>query len=325
MDKHYFRSDPQLNNALEEVNHLINQRITVNNTDLQAALKQMASKGGKYLRPAFCLTFARLGGKNSWNSSKLIKIASSLEILHMATLIHDDVIDDSPERRGAPSIQKAFGKDTAVYSGDLLFTVFFDLLVETMENSPYLATNAQAMRKILVGELGQMNQRYQQQSLLEYYRNINGKTATLFSLAAQEGAHFGGADARTVHLAKHIGQNIGITFQILDDMLDYTTNKKLNKPILEDLATGVYSLPLLLVLKEHDKELDPYLAKKQEMTVEDTQEVQRLVNQYGGVKQAHELAGKFTNKALQLIDELPTSPTQKLLKKVTIQLLDRSM
>ncbi len=171
MDKHYFRSDPQLNNALQEVNHLINQRITVNNSDLQVALKQMASKGGKYLRPAFCLTFARLGGKDSWNSSKLIKIASSLEILHMATLIHDDVIDDSPERRGAPSIQKAFGKDTAVYSGDLLFTVFFDLLVETMESSPYLATNALAMRKILAGELGQMNQRYRQQSLLEYYRN----------------------------------------------------------------------------------------------------------------------------------------------------------
>ncbi len=194
-----------------------------------------------------------------------------------------------------------------------------------MESSPYLATNAQAMRKILAGELGQMNQRYRQQSLLEYYRNINGKTATLFSLAAQEGAYFGGADAKTVHLAKHIGQNIGITFQILDDMLDYTTNKKLNKPILEDLATGVYSLPLLLVLKEHYEELNPYLTKKQEMTVEDTQAVQRLVNQYGGVKQAHELAGKFTNKSLQLIDKLPTSPTQKLLKKVTTQLLNRSM
>lgn len=325
MDKFYFRSDPQLNTALKKVNHLINERITVNNADLQLALKQMASKGGKYLRPAFCLTFAKLGGNDDWNSAKLIKIASSLEILHMATLIHDDVIDDSPKRRGAPSIQKAFGKDTAVYSGDLLFTVFFDLLVETMEGSPYLATNAQAMRKILVGELGQMDNRYQQQSLLSYYRNINGKTATLFSLAAQEGAHFGGADAKTVHLAKHIGQNIGITFQILDDILDYTTNKKLNKPILEDLATGVYSLPLLLVLKEHQEEFKPYLEKKYEMTLEDTQAVQKMVNQYGGVKQAHELAGKFTDKALQLIDELPPSATQKLLKRVTRQLLDRSM
>lgn len=325
MDKHYFRSDPQLNQALEKVNHLINRRITVNNNDLQSALTQMASKGGKYLRPAFCLTFARLGGNRTWNSPRLIKIAASLEVLHMATLIHDDVIDDSPERRSAPSIQAAFGKDTAVYSGDLLFTIFFDLLVETMTNSPYLTTNAQAMRHILAGELDQMNKQYQQQSLLEYYRNINGKTATLFSLAAQEGAHFGGADAKVVHLAKHIGENIGITFQILDDMLDYSTNEKLNKPVLEDLSTGVYSLPLLLVLQDHQAELQPYLNKKQDMTVEDTEAVQRLVNQYGGVAQAHQLAGKFTNKALTLIDELPHTSTQKLLKRVTKQLLNRSM
>lgn len=325
MDKHYFRSDPQLDRALTTVNQLINERITIPNKKLRTALKQMASHGGKYLRPAFCLTFARLGNNNNWNSTQLIKIASSLEVLHMATLIHDDIIDDSPERRGAPSIQSAFGKDTAVYSGDLLFTVFFDLLVETMSGSPYLTTNAQAMRKILAGELGQMDKRYQQQSLLDYYRNVNGKTATLFSLAAQEGAYFGGADSRIVHLAKHIGQNIGITFQILDDMLDYTTNEKLNKPILEDLATGVYSLPLLLVLKEHADELNPYLTKKQAMTVEDTKKVQRLVNQYGGVTQAHELAGKFTTKALNLIDELPHDHTQKLLRKVTKQLLDRSM
>ncbi|WP_251576335.1 polyprenyl synthetase family protein [Limosilactobacillus agrestimuris] len=325
MDNHYFQSDPQLNSALKKVNQLINQRIKVNNQDLQVALKKMASKGGKYLRPAFCLTFAQFGSNNNWKSPQLIKIASSLEILHMATLIHDDVIDDSPERRGEESIQAAFGKDTAVYSGDLLFTVFFDLLVETMENSPYLATNAQAMRKILAGELGQMNQRYRQQSLLEYYRNINGKTATLFSLAAQEGAYFGGADSRTVHLAKHIGQNIGITFQILDDILDYKTDGGLNKPILEDLSTGVYSLPLLLVLKDYQEELMPYLAKKRTMTYKDTLKVQELVNRYGGVAKAHELAGKFTNKALQLIDELPINGTQKLLKRVTTQLLDRSM
>lgn len=325
MDKYYFRSDPQLNNALEKVNHLINRRIIVNNHDLQAALKQMASKGGKYLRPAFCLTFARLGGHDNWNGEQLIKVASSLEILHMATLIHDDVIDDSPERRGELSIQAAFGKDTAVYSGDLLFTVFFELLVETMSDSPYLAVNAQAMRKILAGELGQMDKRFKQQSLLEYYRNINGKTATLFSLAAQEGAYFGGADQKTVHLAKHIGQNIGITFQILDDILDYDISGHLNKPILEDLSTGVYSLPLLLVLKDHQDEFNQYLNKKREMTYKDTLEVQKMVNQYGGVEKAHELAGKFTNKALQLIDELPSSATQKLLRKVTKQLLDRSM
>ena len=90
----------------------------------------------------------------------------------MATLIHDDIIDDSPKRRGAVSVQAAFGKDTAVYTGDFLFTIFFDLLVETMTGSPYLTRNARTMCKILTGELGQMDNRFDlSQSLLNYYRN----------------------------------------------------------------------------------------------------------------------------------------------------------
>ncbi len=93
----------------------------------------------KYLRPAFFLLFANINHQTADEQEKLIKIASSLEVLHMATLIHDDIIDDSPKRRGAVSVQAAFGKDTAVYTGDFLFTIFFDLLVEAMTGSPYLS------------------------------------------------------------------------------------------------------------------------------------------------------------------------------------------
>lgn len=102
-----------------------------------------------------------------------------------------------------------------------------------------MTTNAQIMHRILSGELGQMADRFKQdQTFLSYLRNINGKTAALFSLAASEGAYFGGADQRTVALAKRIGQNVGIAFQILDDILDYSSGDQLNKPVLEDLATG---------------------------------------------------------------------------------------
>lgn len=222
----------------------------------------MASNGGKYLRPAFFLLFANINHQTVAEQEKLIKIASSLEVLHMATLIHDDIIDDSPKRRGAVSVQAAFGKDTAVYTGDFLFTIFFDLLVEAMTGSPYLTRNARTMRKILTGELGQMDNRFDlSQSLLDYYRNVNGKTAAIFSLAAEEGAYFGHGDRRTINLAKRIGQNIGISFQILDDILDYSGDERLNKPVLEDLATGVYSLPLLLTLQNHRHELEPYLPR----------------------------------------------------------------
>lgn len=324
MDKKYFLADPDLARALQSVSNLIDQRIQINNHDLQQALRQMASNGGKYLRPAFCLLFAKIVNPTNWSSKRLIKVAASLEVLHMATLIHDDVIDDSPERRGAVSIQAAFGKDTAVYSGDLLFTVFFDLLVESMSGSPFLATNAQAMRQILAGELGQMDLRFnQQQTLLQYFYNVNGKTATLFSLAAAEGAYFAGND-QVARLAKRIGRLIGISFQILDDTLDYSDGSQLNKPVLEDLATGVYSLPLLLVMQEHRDELAPLLDKGRQMTLTDMQEVQAIVQKYQGSQQAQAIAGKFTKKALGLIDHLPQSRSQRLLKNMTTKLLTRS-
>lgn len=324
MKQHFFHAYPALEQALAEVNCTINERIAINNPALQEALQQMASNGGKYLRPAFFLLFAEIADKPAAKRKSLIKVAASLEILHMATLIHDDIIDDSPKRRGAVSIQAAFGKDTAVYSGDLLFTIFFDLLVETMSGSPYLALNARTMRKILSGELGQMNNRFDlDQSLLDYYRNVNGKTAALFSLAAEEGAYFGQADHRTVQLAKRIGQNIGISFQILDDILDYAGDQRLNKPVLEDLATGVYSLPLLLVLQEHRDELRPLLAKQREMTIQDMEKVQALVVKYGGVEQAQEIATKFTNKAEDEIAMLPNAQIRKLLKKIAKKLLKR--
>lgn len=242
----------------------------------------------------------------------------------MATLIHDDIIDDSPKRRGAVSVQAAFGKDTAVYTGDFLFTIFFDLLVETMTGSPYLTRNARTMRKILTGELGQMDNRFDlSQSLLNYYRNVNGKTAAIFSLAAEEGAYFGHGDRRTINLAKRIGQNIGISFQILDDILDYSGDERLNKPVLEDLATGVYSLPLLLTLQNHRHELEPLLAKKRQMTIEDMEKVQKIVVTHGGVKQAQEIATKFTQKAQTKIDQLADKHTRKMLKLVADKLLTR--
>lgn len=324
MKQHFFRAAPALEQALDDVNDLINTRIQINNNQLQTALQQMASNGGKYLRPAFFLLFANIANKMGEEREKLIKVAASLEVLHMATLIHDDIIDDSPTRRGAVSIQAAFGKDTAVYSGDLLFTVFFDLLVETVSATNYLAVNARTMRRILSGELGQMDKRFDlHQSLLDYFRNVNGKTAAIFSLAAEEGAFFGDSPRHEVNLAKRIGQNIGISFQILDDILDYAGDQRLNKPVLEDLATGVYSLPLLLVLQEHRTELQPFLTKRRQMTEADMENVQRLVLKYHGVEQARVIAAKFTHKALAQIDQLPKTKVQKVLTVMTKKLLNR--
>ena len=326
MKQTYFPYNPALKQALLSVSNLMEAKIKTRDGQLEGALQQMATNGGKFLRPAFFWLFASLNGQPTEEKRPpLIKLATSIEVLHMATLIHDDIIDDSPKRRGRVSIQAKFGKDVAVYSGDYLFTIFFDLITTTTEGTPFLTINAKVMHRILRGELGQMADRFKQnQSLLAYLRNVNGKTAALFSLAASEGAHFVGADQRTITLAKQIGQNVGIAFQILDDILDYSSGDRLNKPVLEDLATGVYSLPLLLALKTDPTELTPLLNKGRQMTLSDMERVRELVVNIGGVDQARQLATAFTKKAEEKINRLPAGSSQQALNKLCKHLLKRN-
>lgn len=313
---------------LSDVRALINQQLHTNNADLQKALQQMASHGGKYLRPSLLLLIAKTIAPEPWQPAmrqKLIQLGASIEILHMATLIHDDIIDDSPKRRGNISIQSKFGKDTAVYAGDLLFTSFFQLLIDSADNSEYLNTNARTMKRILNGELGQMALRYhQQQSILQYLRNANGKTAALFELAAKEGAHFAGANHQITLAAAQFGQNLGIAFQIIDDLLDYSDQLVLNKPVLQDLATGVYALPLLLALDQPAffDQLKPLLDGP--LTNHDERRIRQLVIASGALDEARLIAQKFTYKAMAALQKLPDHPANALLNDLAQQLLKRT-
>lgn len=322
----YWNDYPMIQNKLQTVCSLIEERFQIDNIEIQQALVNLTQAGGKFLRPTFFFLFTELGEKEKQNPQQLVKIAASLEILHMASLIHDDIIDDSPLRRSLITIQAQHGKDVAVYTGDLLFTIFFDLLIESMNGSAYLAKNSKAMKNLLLGELNQMASRFQADSTIDnYLENINGKTAELFALACLEGAYFGHCSEETVLQAEEIGRNIGMAFQIFDDILDYTADKEeLKKPILEDLAQGVYTLPLLLAKKNNPEAFAPYLAKGANITIEEAKIVAEMVITYKGVKEAKVYAKTFTNQALELINCLPKGETKKRLKKLTTFLLLRT-
>ncbi|MDH5100883.1 polyprenyl synthetase family protein [Lactobacillus kefiranofaciens] len=315
---------PLIDTELQAVNELIQQTIKTPHPSLQSALLTMADNGGKYLRPSLLLLAARAVGKVD---EQTIKLGASIEILHMATLIHDDIIDDSDKRRGAVSIQAAFGKDVAVYTGDLLFTDFFDLMLGAINEHDYFVRNAQTMRQILNGELGQMGQRFNlKQTLNSYISDVRGKTAALFRLAAEEGAHFaGGNHAQTMALA-NFAENLGIAFQIVDDLLDYNDGAQMNKPTLEDLATGVYSLPLLLALDKPNlkQQLLPLLNKKRQMTLTNMQAVQRIIVNSSVMSESQDLAKQYVHQAVDCLNILKPNPAVRLLKQLPNKLLTRN-
>lgn len=315
---------PLISKELKQVNKRIQQVIATPHLELQNALQEMANNGGKYLRPSLLILSAKIAGKVD---ERIINLASSIEILHMATLIHDDIIDDAEERRGKISIQARFGKDIAVYAGDLLFTKFFNLMLDTKLEHEYLVKNSRAMQQILDGELKQMADRFDvNQTFDNYLENIKGKTAALLKLAAEEGAHFGGHNEQITKALATFGENLGIAFQMVDDILDYTGGHTLNKPILEDVATGVYSLPLLLALNDpvSKAKLVPLLNKKLDMDNEDVKQVQEIILSSSAIDKSREIAKKYTYNALDQLNSLPNSPANSLLKKLTKQLLNRT-
>ncbi|MDN6639489.1 MAG: polyprenyl synthetase family protein [Tetragenococcus sp.] len=322
----YWNDYPTIQSKLQIVCSLIEKQLQVRNKEIQETLVDFANSGGKYLRPAYFFLFAELGETNQQDEEQLIQVAASIEILHMATLIHDDIIDDSPLRRGNITIQSKYGKDIAVYAGDLLFTQFFDLLIQSMNGSHYLEINAASMKRLLLGELDQMHSRFNKQETVEdYFRSIDGKTAELFWLACAQGAHFGQSTEKIEALAGQIGRNIGIAFQIYDDILDYTADQHvLQKPILEDLAQGVYTLPLILANKEHPEVFAPYLAKEKDLSLEEAQKVAELVISYDGVQKAREFAQNYTERALQDITQLPEGSAKEEITQLTKQLLQRT-
>ena len=319
---------PQITQQLNAVSSLIKQLLSSDDPAIQAVLDDCSRQQGKMLRPGLFLLFSALGAEqlSQEKSERIIKIAASLEILHQATLIHDDIIDDSPLRHGTITIQAKYGKDTAVYAGDLLFTIYFELLIETMNGTPFLKINSDTMKRLLHGELSQMAARFDQQQLLaRYLENIKGKTAALFRLACMEGAYFGGlTDQKLIDLAAQTGEDIGITFQIYDDILDYSADSAtLKKPVLEDVAQGVYTLPLLLAYQQNPTAFQPLLAKKQQITKPQIDQVGQLVKKYHGVQLAKQLAQKYTDQANTKITQLPSSPAAQRIQQLAEKLLKR--
>lgn len=318
-----FWSDyPVIENEIKEVKKLIEKNAKCKDKIIENSILELLNSGGKMIRPAFTIIASHFGEYNQERSQAL---AAVMEMFHMATLVHDDIIDEAEFRRGKETVQSKYGKNYAVYIGDYLFCLCFKTLATTSSIERGIDVDTKVMSKICLGEIEQLNSRFNKNvSLKNYLKRVSGKTAELFSLSMYIGAAESLCDKKTCRLFWNIGHNIGMAFQIIDDILDYTsTNEELGKEAGKDLKEGIYTLPLILAMKNNPRAFEDVL-NSQGYTDKEVKTIIDIVKENNGIKEAIDIAQKYSQKAFRDINKLPDNEYKKILMEVTTKLLTRS-
>jgi heptaprenyl diphosphate synthase len=308
---------PELAQQMAQVEEHIRQATQSREAILARASARLAASGGKRLRPALVILGGAFGPEKQ--SAVLPEIAAAIELLHMATLVHDDIIDDSPTRRGEPTVQAHYGKDVAVFTGDFLLTKAL-LLLTKGKSDQRMSDLAKVMVHICEGEVGQYADRFRTASVVRYLKRIHGKTAALYGISLAAGAHQSGADEKTCQRLAKYGIFFGMAFQIYDDLLDYTaSSQQLGKPVGYDVLSGVYTLPLLYALKDkgHGEALSELLKARQEVAASQVVDIVRHTN---GLEQAQALLRRYVDKAMGCLAGLPDSEAKSILVALPGQL-----
>lgn len=262
-------------------------------------LKHALKDGGKRIRPALTL----LTGKfYKYNLDLLLPMATGVELLHTATLIHDDTIDDSQLRRGKASIKHRWGNSNAVLLGDYLFATSAGMVAET-RNIRVIKLFAQTLMTICTGEIEESISIFNK-SRERYFQTIGDKTASLFAAATESGAVLSKAPEEVVQSLKSYGYNLGMSFQIVDDILDFVGQKEtLGKPVASDLSKGIFTLPVILLLER--PESDEVREAFEKDSRRGTKQLMEMVYNSSVLDEGYRIARDFTSRACSALERLP--------------------
>lgn len=301
-----------LDEQLIEVNEKMHQLAYGTNKIMNNMVDWALAEKGKQLRPRFLLATAFYCAEER----DVTEYAAILELLHIATLIHDDVIDRSDYRRGRLSIQKKFGVKSAVYLGDyILFSILKNTTIRYEEKYNLLFDG---MQKLCDGELGQNENLYNLAiTKEEYLKNIEGKTAALFEIATKAGAILCESDERQIDIFMTIGRMYGVLFQIRDDLLDVLSNDvEIGKPIFQDFYNGIYTLPVIFAGacdRGHQNRIlqlkDELLKKK--MTKKHQQELLQIILETNSLYDTYKIAREYYEEGMNRIKMLNDSETTR--------------
>ena len=296
----FLQFDQAFSAALSSDNHLIDN-----------ILDYIHTKRGKQLRPVLVLLSAAIC---KGVTDKTINTAVSLELLHTASLIHDDVVDNSPMRRGVKSIHEQWNNKIAILVGDFLLAKVISLLTE-IRNTSILSIVSEVGAALSSGELIQMHDGESMWITEEQYlRVIQHKTAHLFAACCEAGAVSSGATAKQSHALKNFGMYLGLCFQLKDDVFDYSDVEDLGKPTMNDLRDGKATLPIIISLQRASREEATYIKKLAEDLTnqsphinlfEAEQEIRSFVLRYDGIRYAYQIMEKYRKKALDALASFP--------------------
>lgn len=288
---------------LDDFIALFEQALTHKDGMLGAALSHISQRGGKRMRPILMLLMAKnFGGVSNVTQHSAV----GLELLHTASLVHDDVVDESGERRGQASVNATYNNKVAVLVGDFILSTAL-LHVSFTNNQSIVQELSELGRTLAAGEILQLSN-IQNQAISEevYYRVIEQKTAALFQSCAAIGALSAGASDEMVKKAGEFGRNLGIMFQIRDDIFDYFDSKEIGKPTGNDMTEGKLTLPVIYALNNTNYESMQTLAQKVKAGTINRDEIAVLVEftkQQGGIDYAEQKMAEFSQVCMRYIEE----------------------
>lgn len=314
-----------IDDDLDVVDRVFQERATSGLDLMNSASTHLLSSPGKRLRTALTLLSGKL---IRYRFEKLMPLSVAFEMVHLATLVHDDIIDHAATRRGIPTVNSRYGEPVAILLGDYLFAKTAGLIaeVEDFRIDHLFSDTVATVCEGTILELLSVNQVDLSQE--HYVERISRKTACLMAACCKGGATVGGGTDAQIGLMYEYGLNLGIAFQIIDDVLDYTgAETTIGKPAGNDLRQGLVTLPLIYALEHsqngHNERIRKLLGEpaKDEGEVE---EVVRWVNEGPGIAQAFALARHYATRSRVLLTEFPSSPERQILEELVDFVIARS-
>ena len=322
----YLELKNSLGDKLQKVENLIQEKLKSEVNLIQKMSNHHLRSGGKRLRALLTLESAKLTGYKEDNRD--INLAACVELIHSATLLHDDVIDESELRRGVKTTNSVWGNQSSILVGDYLLSRCFEMMVEDGDLE-VLKLLSSTSSKIAQGEVLQLQHKGEADLLEETYIDIiNLKTASLFSAATKTGACLSGSNEKEKKALESYGRNLGLAFQIADDALDFYAKEKLfGKEIGKDFFEGKVTLPMIIIFQKGNKEEKNFLKeimKQEKRTEKDFSNTLSLINKYKAVEATFKKAEYFVNVSYDALAIFPDTEDKRILQNLTSFSLNRS-